>query len=80
VLDADSVQWFKEHGGLKRENGDHFRDTLLSRGGSDDVMKFFHDFTGRDPYIEPLLKRRGLDQAPAEKAHSEAPPPTEAKP
>lgn len=70
VLDADSVEWFKAHGGLKRENGDHFRETLLSRGGSDDVMKFFHDFTGRDPYIEPLLKRRGLDQA-----HGEAPPP-----
>lgn len=75
VLDADSVEWFKEHGGLKRENGDRFRQTLLSRGGSDDVMKFFHDFTGRDPYIEPLLKRRGLDQAPPEKAHNEAPGP-----
>jgi peptidyl-dipeptidase Dcp len=76
VLDADSVEWFKEHGGLKRENGDHFRETLLSRGGSDDAMKLFHNFTGRDPYIEPLLKRRGLDQAPAEKAHGEAPPAT----
>jgi peptidyl-dipeptidase Dcp len=76
VLDADSVEWFKEHGGLKRENGDHFRETLLSRGGSDDAMKLFHNFTGRDPYIEPLLKRRGLDQAPAEKAHGEAPPVT----
>lgn len=61
-LDADSVEWFKEHGGLKRENGDHFRDTLLSRGGSQDAMKLFHNFTGRDPYLEPLLKRRGLDQ------------------
>jgi peptidyl-dipeptidase Dcp len=75
VLDADSVEWMKEHGGLKRENGDRFRQKLLSRGGSDDVMKFFHDFTGRDPYIEPLLKRRGLDQAPPEKAHNEAPRP-----
>jgi peptidyl-dipeptidase Dcp len=75
VLDADTVEWIKEHGGLKRENGDRFRAMLLSRGGSDDVMKFFHDFTGRDPYIEPLLKRRGLDQAAVEKAHSEAPPP-----
>ncbi len=80
VLDADSVEWFKQNGGLKRENGDHFRDTLLSRGGSDDVMKFFHDFTGRDPYIEPLLKRRGLDQVPTEKAHSEAPPPSSEQP
>src|SRR3546814_20478652 len=41
VLDADSVEWFKENGGLKRENGDHFRQTLLSRGGSEDAMKLF---------------------------------------
>jgi len=74
-LDADSVEWFKQHGGLKRENGDHFRDTLLSRGGSKDAMKLFHDFTGRDPWIEPLLKRRGLEQATPDKAHGEAPPP-----
>jgi peptidyl-dipeptidase Dcp len=63
VLDADSVEWFKEHGGLKRENGDRFRDTLLSRGGSQDAMKLFHNFTGRDPWIEPLLERRGLGPA-----------------
>src|SRR5258708_2496589 len=61
VLDADSVEWFKEHGGLKRENGDHFRKTLLSRGGSEDALKLFHNFSGRDPYIAPLLARRGLD-------------------
>jgi peptidyl-dipeptidase Dcp len=73
VLDADTVEWFKQNGGLTRANGDHFRDTLLSRGGSDDAMKLFHNATGRDPYIEPLLKRRGLDQASAEKTHGEAP-------
>jgi peptidyl-dipeptidase Dcp len=61
VLDADSVEWMKSHGGLKRENGDHFRQTLLSRGGSEDAMKLFHDFTGKDPYLEPLLERRGLN-------------------
>src|SRR5467141_2720972 len=64
VLDADSVEWMKEHGGLKRENGDHFRETLLSRGGSADALSLFKNFTGRDPYIEPLLKRRGLDRTP----------------
>ena len=64
VLDADSVEWIKEHGGLKRENGDRFRETLLSRGGSADALSLFKNFTGRDPYIEPLLKRRGLDRAP----------------
>src|SRR5882672_3056538 len=64
VLDADSVEWIKEHGGLKRENGDRFRQTLLSRGGSADALSLFKKFVGRDPYIEPLLKRRGLDRAP----------------
>src|SRR5229473_2341519 len=64
VLDADSVEWIKGHGGLKRENGDRFRETLLSRGGSADALSLFKNFTGRDPYIEPLLKRRGLDRAP----------------
>jgi peptidyl-dipeptidase Dcp len=60
VLDADSVDWLKQNGGLTRKNGDHFRATLLSQGGSQDAMKIFHDFTGRDPWIEPLLERRGL--------------------
>src|SRR6266404_3839644 len=63
-LDADSVEWIKEHGGLKRENGDRFRETLLSRGGSADALGLFKNFVGRDPYIEPLLKRRGLDRPP----------------
>ena len=63
VLDADTVEWIKEHGGLKRENGDRFRAILLSRGGSADALGLFKNFVGRDPYIEPLLKRRGLDRA-----------------
>lgn len=60
VLDADSVEWFKENGGMKRENGDHFRNTLLSRGGSKEAMELFNDFRGREPDIQPLLERRGL--------------------
>ncbi len=63
VLDADTVEWIKQHGGLKRENGDRFRATLLSRGGSADALGLFRNFTGGEPYIAPLLKRRGLDQA-----------------
>ncbi|GAB1264042.1 M3 family metallopeptidase [Aurantivibrio infirmus] len=62
VLDADTVEWFKENGGLKRENGDHFRETLLSRGGSDEAMSLFKNFRGAEPNVEPLLKRRGLNQ------------------
>lgn len=61
VLDAESVLWFNENGGLTRENGDHFRRTLLSRGGSRDAMEIFEEFRGRPPTIEPLLERRGLN-------------------
>ncbi|GGK70114.1 peptidyl-dipeptidase Dcp [Sphaerisporangium melleum] len=60
VLDADTVEWFKESGGLTRENGDTFRRELLSKGGSVDAMTAFRAFRGRDPRIEPLLERRGL--------------------
>lgn len=61
VLDAHSVEWIKQHGGLLRENGDRFRRTLLSRGGSEDAMALFRSFTGSEPDIQPFLKRRGLD-------------------
>lgn len=60
VLDADTVEWFKENGGLTRKNGDWFRQQLLSRGGSIDPMESFRNFRGRDPKIDPLLLRRGL--------------------
>ena len=60
VLDAESVKWFKENGGMTRENGDHFRTTLLSQGGSKDAMQLFRDFAGKEPDIQPLLERRGL--------------------
>ena len=59
-LDADTVEWFKENGGLQRKNGDHFRKTLLSRGGTAEAMDLFRTFRGRDAKIEPLLERRGL--------------------
>ena len=60
VLDADSVEWFKENGGLTRDNGDHFRRTLLSKGGSVDALTLFRNFRGADPDVRPLLERRGL--------------------
>lgn len=60
VLDANTVDWIKQNGGLKRENGDRFRDTLLSRGGSKDASQLFVDFTGHGPDIKPLLIKRGL--------------------
>jgi peptidyl-dipeptidase Dcp len=63
VLDADSVEWFQQHGGLTRTNGDHFRETVLSRGGSEEPMALFRNFTGGDADIKPLLHRRGLEPA-----------------
>lgn len=63
VLDADTVEWFRENGGLRRENGDVFRGRLLSRGGSVDPMGAFRAVRGRDADPGPLLRRRGL--APA---------------
>ena len=63
VLDADTVEWFKAHGGLTRANGDRFREKLLSRGGSREALDLFRDFTGGEPDIRPLLVRRGLDTA-----------------
>ena len=61
VLDADTVDWFHENGGLLRENGDHFRQSLLSQGGSKDAMGLYRSFTGREAQIFPLLERRGLN-------------------
>lgn len=60
MLDADTVEWFKENGGLRRDNGDTFRRELLSKGGSVDSLTAFAAFRGRAPRIEPLLERRGL--------------------
>ena len=59
-LDAETVLWFKENGGLTRKNGDYFRMMLLSRGGTMDAMAMFRAFRGRDAQIGPLLEKRGL--------------------
>lgn len=60
VLDADTVEWFRENGGLTRDNGDRFRRRLLGVGGSGDPLAAYRDFRGRDAEIQPLLERRGL--------------------
>lgn len=63
VLDADTVEWFRENGGLTRVNGDRFRQRLLGVGGSVDPLAAYRDFRGRDADIAPLLARRGLSGA-----------------
>ncbi|MCA1789572.1 MAG: M3 family metallopeptidase, partial [Thioalkalivibrio sp.] len=60
VLDADAVEWFEARGGLERENGEHLRRTVLSRGGTAEATDLYRDFRGRDAAVEPLLERRGL--------------------
>jgi peptidyl-dipeptidase Dcp len=60
VLDHDAYYWFRENGGMTRENGQRFRDMVLSRGSTKDMAQLYRDFRGRDPEVEPLLEQRGL--------------------
>ena len=60
MLADDGYQWFVEQGGLTRENGQRFREAILSRGNSTDLEALYRDWRGHDPLIEPMLKNRGL--------------------
>jgi peptidyl-dipeptidase Dcp len=60
VLDDDAYAWFREHGGLTRENGQRFRDMVLSHGGTQDAATMYRAWRGRDPNVEALLEERGL--------------------
>jgi peptidyl-dipeptidase Dcp len=60
MLDHDAFQWFEDHGGLTRANGDRFRKMVLSRGNSEDLAKMYATWRGGEPTIEPMLKYRGL--------------------
>jgi peptidyl-dipeptidase Dcp len=61
MLDDDAYQWFVEHGGLTRANGDRFRQMVLSRGNSEDLAKMYEAWRGKAPSIEPMLKYHGLE-------------------
>lgn len=63
MLADDAFGWFKEHGGLTRENGQRFRDMILSRGNTEDLATIFRNFYGSDPNIQPMLEYRGLVEA-----------------
>ncbi len=63
ILAADAFAYMEERGGLTRENGDHYRQTILSRGGSRDAMDLYLDFRGQEPDVDHLLRRRGLEPA-----------------
>lgn len=60
MLADDGYQWFVEQGGLTRENGQRFREAILSRGNSSDLGELYRQWRGHDPQIEPMLKNRGL--------------------
>ena len=60
MLADDGYQWFVEQGGLTRENGQKFREAVLSRGNSTDLAELYRQWSGRDPKMEPMLKHRGL--------------------
>jgi peptidyl-dipeptidase Dcp len=60
MLDDDAYQWFEDHGGLTRENGDRFRKMVLSRGNTEDLEAMYERWLGAKPTIEPMLKFRGL--------------------
>ncbi len=60
MLDHDAFQWFQDHGGLTRANGDRFRTMVLSRGNTEDLAKMYTEWRGAEPSIEPMLKYRGL--------------------
>ncbi|HTZ60399.1 MAG TPA: peptidyl-dipeptidase Dcp [Acidobacteriaceae bacterium] len=60
MLDDDAYQWFLDHGGLTRANGDRFRRMVLSRGNTEDLAAMYKAWLGGEPSIEPMLKERGL--------------------
>ncbi len=60
MLSDDAFAWFEENGGMTRENGQRYRDMIISRGNTIDLDKMYRDFRGSDPNIEPMLKDRGL--------------------
>ncbi len=60
MLADDGYQWFVEQGGLTRENGQKFREAILSRGNSTDLAELYRQWRGHDPRIEPMLENRGL--------------------
>jgi len=60
VLDSDAFQAFKEKGLFDQETASAFRKKILERGGTADAMEMYKSFRGREPSVEPLLKKRGL--------------------
>jgi peptidyl-dipeptidase Dcp len=69
VLDDDAYDWFMEHGGMTRQNGNRYRQLILARRGSQDFAAMYRAFRGRDPVVGPLLRERGLAGTKATKTN-----------
>ena len=69
MLDDDAYQWFEEHGGLTRSNGDRFRRMVLARGFTEVLPAMYKAWRGKDPSAGPMLKYRGLEGAVASTIH-----------
>jgi peptidyl-dipeptidase Dcp len=63
MLDDDAYQWFDDHGGLTRANGDRFRRMILSRGNTQDLAAMYVAWRGKVPTIDAMMKYRGLTAA-----------------
>jgi len=61
VLDSDAFQAFKETSLFDRATAESFRRNILERGGTEEPMVLYKRFRGREPKIDSLLKKRGLD-------------------
>jgi peptidyl-dipeptidase Dcp len=83
MLAQDAFHWFETHGGLTRENGQRFRNMILSRGNTEDYAEMYRAFVGHDPDIQPYLDYYGLagvaaTPAPATSVSAPAPQPAPA--
>jgi peptidyl-dipeptidase Dcp len=63
MLDDNAFQWFLDHGGLTRANGDRFRQMVLSRGNTEDLQNMYDTWLGGKPTIQPMLRFRGLTES-----------------
>jgi peptidyl-dipeptidase Dcp len=61
MLDDDAYEWFDQHGGLTRANGDRFRQMVLSRGNTEDLARMYQAWRGSVPHVEGMMKYRGLE-------------------
>ena len=61
VLDEDAFEAFKENGLFDRATAESLRKNILEKGGSEDPMVLYKRFRGREPKVDAMLKREGLN-------------------